>query len=398
MLQWKTGEVSNIILSVTKRWSRQRMGRDVTRVWGALFWMMVGMAGTLGAAEPFGLPECTVDFAGEVVVNTALLEAMLAEAEPSGAQPNRQHEMLLIVTKHYLQRSDGLLVLSRTAMDQPPVLLQHDCLPYPATAPTHAPLSDLTLEQKQVLITYYDLVVEPRGSAVSQRVEESDRLASENMAQVPAGAFARGNDKMVDLETFAIDVYEVTNAQYRQFLEAAGYDTQAYWSEAGWHWVQEKSRRQPSYWEDERLRQPEHPVVGVTWYEADAYCRWVGKALPEEIQWEKACRGTDGRKFPWGDAPLPKADETQKQLADLASYAGPVAVGSRPETQSPYGVHDLAGNVLEWTATPRDGEGMVLLGGSGDSTSPRVGCGASHTLLPGISANFIGFRCLTNAR
>lgn len=398
MLQWETREgSSNVILPMTKRWSRQRMCRGLMRAGGALFCMVLGMVGTLGAAESFGLPECAADFAGEVVLNTALLDAMLAQAEPGGAQPNRQHERLLIVTKHYLQRSEGLLVLSRTAVDQPPVLVRYDCLPYPAAAPVGTSFADLTLEQKQTLITYHDLVVGPQGSTMSQRFEESNRPASENMARVPAGAFTRGSRKTVDLEAFSIDVYEVTNAQYRQFLEAGGYDTQGYWSGEGWRWVQEKGRRQPSYWDNEQLHKPAQPVVGVTWYEADAYCRWAGKALPEELQWEKACRSTDGRKFPWGDTPLSMTAEAQSQSADSAAYTVPADVGSRPEAQSPYGVHDLAGNVLEWTATTRDGQGMVLLGGSGDSTSPRVGCGVSHTLLPGISANFIGFRCLTNA-
>ena len=134
------------------------MGRGIMRVWGTLVCMMLGFAGTVGAAESFGLPKCVADFAGEVVLNTTLLDAMLAQAEPGGAQPDRQHAMLLIVTKHYLQRSEGLLLLSRAATDQPPVLLQHDCLPYPAGTQVDAPLVDLTLEQKQVLITYHDLV------------------------------------------------------------------------------------------------------------------------------------------------------------------------------------------------------------------------------------------------
>jgi formylglycine-generating enzyme required for sulfatase activity len=357
--------------------------------------MVLGFAGTVGAAESFGLPKCVADFAGEVVLNTTLLDAMLAQAEPGGAQPDRQHAMLLIVTKHYLQRSEGLLLLSRAATDQPPVLLQHDCLPYPAGTQVDAPLVDLTLEQKQVLITYHDLV-SPQKSTMSQRLEAQDRTPPSNMARVAAGVFTRGNGQTVTLDAFSIDVYEVTNAQYQRFLEAGGYETQDYWSAEGWDWIQEKGRRQPSYWHDEQLHQPEQPVVGVTWYEADAYCRWAGKVLPEELQWEKACRGTDGRQFPWGDTPLPTAAEAQSQLADLASYLAPANVGSRPETQSPYGVHDLAGNVLEWTATSRDGQGIVLIGGSGDSMSPRVGCGVSHALLPGISANFIGFRCLLN--
>lgn len=378
------------------QWRRGEVGRGSIRVWGTLVCVVLGFAGTVGAAEPFGLPECAADFTGEVVLNTTLLDAMLTQAEPGGTQPDRQHAMLLIVTKHYVQRSEGLLLLSRTTAEQPPVLLQPDCLPYPAGTPGAAPLGDLTLEQKQVLITYHDLV-RPRGSTVSQRLDAAEKTPPSNMARVAAGTFMRGNGQTVTLDAFSIDLYEVTNAQYQRFLEAGGYATQDYWSAEGWRWIQEKERRQPSYWQDEQLHKPEQPVVGVTWYEADAYCRWAGKVLPEELQWEKACRGTDGRTFPWGDAPLATASETQSPAVDPAAYTAPAVVGSRPETQSPYGVHDLAGNVLEWTATSRDGQGIVLMGGSGESVSPRVGCGVSHTLLPGISANFIGFRCLLNA-
>jgi gamma-glutamyl hercynylcysteine S-oxide synthase len=384
------------ISPMTERCSRQHMGRGIMRMWGTLVCMVLGFAGTGGAAESFDLPECVADLAGEVVLNITLLDAMLAQAEPGGAQPDQQHAMLLIVTKHYLQRSKGLLLLSRTATEQPPVLLQHDCLPYPAGTPVDPPLVDLTREQKQVLITYHDLVSPPK-STMSQRLNAEEITPPSNMARVSAGPFKRGNGQTVSLDAFSIDVYEVTNAQYQRFLEAGGYETQDYWSAEGWRWIQEKERRQPSYWGNEQLHQPEQPVVGVTWYEADAYCRWAGKVLPEELQWDKACRGTDGRKFPWGDAPLAAAAETQSPSVDPAAYTAPALVGSRPETQSPYGVHDLVGNVLEWTATSRDGQGIVLMGGSGESMSPRVGCGVSHALLPGISANFIGFRCVLNA-
>jgi formylglycine-generating enzyme required for sulfatase activity len=346
-----------------------------------------------GAAESFGLPDCAREFAGEVVLNAPILEAMIAQAAPGGSQPNRQHEQLLISSKYYLERQGGLVVLARTAMDQPPVVLQQDCLPYPAAVQVPTFFAELTLEQKQVLTTYHDLI-RPQANPVAQPAGKQVTTANDTMARVPAGAFNLGTGQMATLAAFTIDVYEVTNAQYKHFLETGGYDTKTYWSDDGWRWVQEKHRRQPGYWDDELLNKPDQPVVGVSWYEADAYCRWAGKVLPTQQQWEKACRSTDGRRFPWGNAPL--AAPEQGPSADPSTYTAPAAVGSRPQAQSPYGVHDLAGNVEEWTATARDGQGMLLLGGSGDNVLERVGCGVEHILLPSITANFIGFRCLSN--
>ncbi len=182
----------------------------------------------------------------------------------------------------------------------------------------------------------------------------------------------------------------MTNAQFRKFIDDDGYTSESSWSEAGWQWVQNRERRQPSYWTHEAVNQPDQPVVGVTWYEAEAYCRWAGKELPTEAQWEKACRGTDERSYPWGDKPLETDGE---QMADKPDEIQTAAVGSAPQTQSPYGIHDLAGSVLEWTATEKTDQGFVLRGGSGPAASEHVGCNVSHILLPSVTANFIGFRC-----
>lgn len=380
----------------SKRWicGSQRLSRYVMRAGCFLFCILACFSIPLEAAEHVSLPDCAADFAGEVVLNAALIDTMIAQAEPGGSQPDRQSEMLLIVAKHYLTRSEGLLVLSRSEADQPPVLLRDDCLPYPASAQVRAPFADFTPAQKQALIMYHDLAW-PGEGAVSPRVEDGVETPAGNIAQVPGGAFRRADGQTIPLEAFSIDVYEVSNTQYQQFLEAGGYEAEEYWSADGWRWVQEKGRRQPSYWDSEFLNKPDQPVVGTTWYEADAYCRWAGKTLPTEPQWDKACRGTDGRRFPWGNEPLSMTTTEQGETPDQASYIASTAVGSVPQARSPYGVHDLAGSVLEWTATSQNTQGIVLCGGSGDSTSQRVGCGIRHTLLPGISANFIGFRCLS---
>ncbi len=358
------------------------MVRVVQQVGIVLVGVILGGVVSAQAATSFGLPECAASFSGEVVLNSEILEGMLAEAEPSGARPNRENAMLFIVVKHYLQREEGLLVLSRAEPEQPPVLLRQDCLPYSSSAmKARTAIGDLSAEQKKALVDYHDQLGPSLGRATA-------RIGA--TAPIPVDPPAKIDKATPPVPTYAMDVYEVTNAQYRTFIENKGYETEAHWSTAGWQWQQGQDRRQPSYWTNETVNQPDQPVVGVTWYEAEAYCRWAGKALPTSTQWEKACRGTDERQYPWGDKPL-NADA--EKAASKPEEIRTAAVGSVPQARSPYGIHDLAGSVLEWTSTEREDQGYELRGGSGAATSAHVGCQASHTLLPSVTANFIGFRC-----
>lgn len=328
------------------------------------------------AAEPFGLPDCSTDFSAEVILNDAALDAMIPLTEPGGVRPNRDHETFFIVLRYYLQRVQGLLLIARSETEQRPLLLTAACGPYPE-APPHIRtfFAELTVTQKQTLIAYRDLVW-PRTHRATVQIGA--------MAHIPASD---------TLDAFSIEVLEVTNAQYQKFIEAGGYTIQDLWAADGWTWLQARQRKQPSYWDNASFNAPEQPVVGVTWYEADAYCRWAGKALPSERQWQRACQGDDGRKYPWGNQPL-TPPQTATATASGSSYTAPSVVGSMPQTQSPYGVYDMAGNVLEWTQTARDSQ-KVLCGGSGSSYTPNVGCDVRYTLLPGIAANFVGFRCLS---
>lgn len=160
---------------------------------------------------------------------------------------------------------------------------------------------------------------------------------------------------------FRLDRHPVTNAQYARFVAAGGYDEPRWWSAPGWAWRQEAGLVHPQFWrfggdgwEVQRFGtwrpvHPDEPVQHVCWYEADAYARWAGKRLPTEAEWEYAATWHPaGRKqrWPWGDADPSPAHANLGQR-----HAGPSPVGAYPQGANPWGVHQLIGDVWEWTAT-----------------------------------------------
>lgn len=132
-------------------------------------------------------------------------------------------------------------------------------------------------------------------------------------------------ERKVAVKDFYIDRIEVTNQKYKAFVDATHHRTPPHW-QAG---------QIPSGLAD-------HPVAYVSWADADEYCKWAGKRLPTEAEWEKAARGTDGRKFPWGN------EFDIKKLNTMGEYGGTTPAGMFPDGKSPYGVLDMAGNVQEW--------------------------------------------------
>jgi formylglycine-generating enzyme required for sulfatase activity len=155
------------------------------------------------------------------------------------------------------------------------------------------------------------------------------------MVGVPAGEFIMGRDDgnedegpahTVYLDAFYIDVLEVTNSLYRVCLEAGGC----------------MPLNKPDYFDNPELA--DHPVVNVTIDWAKRYCKWAGKRLPTEAEWEKAARGTDERTYPWGEG----IDCEHAHYKDCGGQTIPV--GSLPLGASPYGALDMAGNVWEWVS------------------------------------------------
>jgi formylglycine-generating enzyme required for sulfatase activity len=225
-----------------------------------------------------------------------------------------------------------------------------------------------------------------------------------DMAVVPAGEFTMGSPSgdadeqpahRVYVDAFSMDKYEVTVGQYAAFLQETGGDRPSDW----------KTMNQPTH--------QKRPVVNVDWADAARYCKWAGKRLPTEAEWEKAARGTDGRLYPWGnDPPTPLRANYGK--TEWNNHGVLVPVGTLEDGKSPYGVYDMAGNVWEWVSDwydpnyyknspsqnptgPSTGGFKVLRGGSWNN-SPRILRSADRYFDPPSfrSLYFPGFRCAKN--
>jgi formylglycine-generating enzyme required for sulfatase activity len=194
-------------------------------------------------------------------------------------------------------------------------------------------------------------------------------------------------------QPFLLSRYPVTNSQYRAFVEDGGYRNCHWWSATGWEWLQQKGVTEPAYWTNHRWNGPNQPVIGVSFWEAEACCRWAGGRLPTEHEWEAAARGPDGCEYPW-------CGEWEDSIcnSDAAGLGVISAVGLFPRSRrKALGIEDLTGNVLEW-CDRKEGEGGgaprvlrcgAFLGGSRDLRSSGRDGGD-----PEFRVRVIGFRCV----
>ena len=250
----------------------------------------------------------------------------------------------------------------------------------------------------------------------------SDGVPDIDWVEILAGPFVMGSDKdqdpqardneqpqhIVDLPGFHIARYSITYAQYAAFVEDESYAVDAFWTPDGLEWRGEK--RQPErYWNDPQWHIANHPVVGVTWYEAYAFTQWLSAklgvevSLPTEAQWEKAARGPSGLIYPYGNAFDPAKGNTGETGLGRTS-----AVGIFPDGASPCGVLDMSGNVWQWCLTesgwkyadgistmdnvPEGTGGRVVRGGSWGNSRDYTRCAVRLNSRPYYKFAILGFR------
>jgi len=239
------------------------------------------------------------------------------------------------------------------------------------------------------------------AAVATQVLEEEPRLDQRGlgkMVKIPQGEFLYGDEKTpttIDHD-YLMDVYPVTNAQYRQFMEAGGYEKEEFWPDEGMKWKKKEKRVQPDNWNDPKWNQSECPVVGVSYYEAEAFAKWAGKRLPTEQEWEKAARGTDGREYPWGDE-----FDKDKCNSEESGIKGTTPVTKYVNGVSPFGCYDMAGNVWEWCASwyhnEQDGR-RVIRGGSWYDGPERLRSSNRFRNYADDRDDGIGFRLAQDAR
>ncbi len=258
----------------------------------------------------------------------------------------------------------------------------------------------------------------------------------DSMVLVPAGSFIMGSNDVartldnerpqhrVFVPAFLIDRHPVTNAEFLSFITSGGYHERSYWSTEGWQWRELNTVEHPLYWREPRrgewveiglhkLRPLESrgPVQCVSWYEADAYARWIGKRLPTEEEWEKAAswdpERQEKRLYPWGER------EPDSHTCNCGTHnEGATPVDQHPAGRGPYGCDDMLGNVWEWTASwfqpyarfvafPYEGYSVpyfdqqhrVLRGGSWATRRHVLHTTFRNWYYPGVREIFAGFRC-----
>jgi len=257
----------------------------------------------------------------------------------------------------------------------------------------------------------------PEGKQIA--AERAKLPAHDEMVRIPAGWFLMGSDKKVDrnayqpefpkrkvyLDAYDVNQYEVTTVQYLKFVLATNRPPLLDWQYDGGNFQESMAS---------------HPVMHVSWYDADAYCQWAGKRLPTSAEWEKAARGEDGRIYPWGNQPagLSRANFGRTGLSGpvrdrperLLLYPPIISVDKYENAVSPYGVYQMSGNVAEWTVDwydpdyykkapdrnpkgPERGTQKAFRGGGWIDSTPSVRPAQRNGADPNTKMNWLGFRC-----
>ncbi|MCG3778445.1 MAG: Serine/threonine-protein kinase pkn1 [Nitrospira sp.] len=269
-----------------------------------------------------------------------------------------------------------------------------------------------------------DVVREWTSEGKKLAIERAKLPAHDEMVRIPAGSFLMGSDKKLDrnayqaelpqrnphLDDYEIDKFEVTTVQYLKYVLAKDLPPLIDWQYDGGNFQETMAS---------------HPVMHVSWADADAYCKWAGKRLPTEAEWEKAARGVDGRIYPWGNQPagLSRANFGRTGLSGpvrdrperLLLYPPIISVNKYDNAVGPYGTFQMAGNVAEWVADwydkeyyktapdrnpkgPEKGTQKSFRGGGWIDSTPTVRGAQRNGTEPNTKMNWMGFRCARDVK
>ncbi len=263
------------------------------------------------------------------------------------------------------------------------------------------------VNRSQVISDEQVKLIERETLIAKKIVRKNLKANKKGMERIPAGEYLSGDSNKTEtiVKAYKIDVTEVSNKQYQQFIKVQKTLANAkqyahsdepikntyipkYWSEYRSPLFINSPSAKVAPFDDKTFTQPENPVVGVDWWDAYAYCQWSNKRLPSSAEWEKAARGTKGNRWPWGSEwDYGKANSGGDKWGEVDGfiYAAPaVSFGSGA---SPYGLLNMAGNVAEWSAE------SILLGGSSNSRPSGVRASAQQPREKNYRSFNIGFRC-----
>ena len=310
--------------------------------------------------------------------------------------------LILFLTTTFLPPLPPVVVLQTIAPTAAPAAI----VP-PTIAPTIAPTVAPNATPQPAWVP--EMVAVPAGDFL---MGSTDQQVADAISQGASADWIKNENPQhsLTLPAYEIGKTEVTNAQFRPFVEGDGYTTRTYWDDAGWYWRTEQQRTQPGCWTEANFNGDHQPVVCVTWYEALAYARWLSAQtgqdfrLPTEAEWEKAARGSNGLIYPWGNT-----WDAKRANSSEAGSGKTTAVGQDPNGASPYGALDMAGNVWEWTRSvytsypynPTDGrenlsdpaqKRFTLRGGSWDIGSLYLRVASRFNYSPAYDYPHVGVR------
>ena len=346
------------------------------------------VTGTITGTPAYMSPEQalgqTIDHRADLYSMAIIVYEMLAGHVPySGASP------LAVILKH----------LNQTV---PPLREINDSVPLHVEKEVLKALSKLPENRHRSVAGFLQALARAGRTAHSEPVPASANQPGtvvgpdgKEYVHIPHGEFWMGDPddsdaprRKVEIDEFYMSRHPVTNAEYYAFVEATGHNAPEHWQDALYQ-----------SWE------ANHPVVYVNWHDAAAYCRWSKGRLPSEAEWEKAARGTDQLKYPWGNTFDPSRCNSREAGIDTTSPVGTYS----PVGDSPYSVCDMSGNVWEWVLDwnasissesgfagnpmgPATGKTKVIRGGSFYNSENLVTCYARDHALPDLGAVNYGFR------